>query len=90
MKFEVSGIFFVIGLLFAVAALTGCNKGRDDKNMAVVYVAGVDGKSVVLWENGVMQNLAQGTEDYDILAYSVYMSGKDVYVAEIYNYCATL
>jgi hypothetical protein len=44
-----------------------------------VYVAGKDGNSAVLWKNGAMQRLSSGSHDAE--ARSVFVSGKDVYVA---------
>jgi hypothetical protein len=50
-----------------------------------VYVAGASNINVVLWKNGVAQNLASGNYDDDgSAAKSVYVAGGDVYVAGFY------
>jgi len=48
-----------------------------------VYVAGYDGHFAKLWKNGIAQNLNDGP--FNAEAYSVYVSGSDVYVAGVEN-----
>jgi hypothetical protein len=62
-----------------VAVIISCNKTDNDIEEVNVYVAGrVDGVATV-WKNRVAQNLTDGT--YSAEAISVFVSGRDIYVA---------
>jgi hypothetical protein len=78
-------IYLVVILPFFVAALcSSCNKDDDDDDFKQnLYVAGYEhneyGISVAkLWINGMPHNLTDGANHS--IAYSVYVSGGDVYV----------
>jgi len=70
-------------LVIAIVAFASCKKEDDDFfDDCNVYVAGVqykDGVVATVWKNGVAQYLTNGTNE--AVAYSIYVSNDDVYVA---------
>jgi len=80
----------IIATFAVLAAFTSCRDDEGDNGKGDVYVAGWErcgqpdnygSKCFVakLWKKGIAQDLTDGT--YDAQAFSVYVSGSDVYVA---------
>ena len=76
---KIKGDFFYLILIAVVLAtiLIACYKDENGQSKVDVYIAGCDGYGgATLWKNGVAQRLSDDSE-----AFSVFVSGRDVYVA---------
>ena len=77
-------LMIIIALICGTTVFTGCHKDENE-NAASVFVAGQSGNSAVLWKNGIAHDLVgtstKSTGEYRTWANSVYVSGRDVYVA---------
>ena len=85
--------YLVIAALVISAAFTACKNDKDDDEngneniikdfynpkKGDVYAVGEGSNTAILWKNGVAQNLTDETSVG--IAYSVFVSGSDVYVA---------
>ena len=82
-------LHLAISLILAASLFAGCK----DSDKQDVYVIGrvVDKplkSTATLWKNGEVQNLSKGRKD--AYAYSVYVSGNDVYIAGVEEHSAIL